>query len=706
MAVTYGANNDPTAVSFAYCQTEVNVAGTEMDPSGSDQLFTVIKLRIRAQLNPSLYPNLIQPNADPAAVLARIRHYLTQPRRPLYYDLLSPPYQRLGPAIIDLPDGRDDANGPIPDADAFSAVYTTPNCIEVTWAVTIKTRDCLGYGSSGAILPLSYRWETGIEFDKYWKATYRQSGYVIFSSKSQLTPDNARRDYITPQVLPGFAREQAHYKVSADGLRCDFEFIDGQIRYAPPYPVVDMDIIQSESFPLPGGKRVGEVTVNLKGMLHANPIDLEFWCFVVAWGRMNAAKPLAGTKTYQILGNGVFSTHEAKDAIEASLTFSYMIDPLGEAELRSSSTSGLYGGWSVRLGNRLGFGTGSESTVGGVQPGTGGSGQGLPPSVANTLNAVTQQGRITARNQPFPWVGYGTSPADPRNGYPGGFANWAQPGASMTGPVQGLPLADAVVLYAAWLRDPCGANVPVMPNAQHIATTVNLDPATWNSGIGGASGATPTTPAQLTASLTQFMSTASPTTPQPSTTTSPYQTDPRPGAYDLWQCSAEYTENPGTIVVPSCSPTGISVKINYANAQWVLTMRWVAKRTGSWPLLPRKALTDSNWIYTGGTVPVREMRMSGEGHYIYEASGVYEFMALDPSKVKATAAIPPTLSTSEFAKVANWVGLASRGLLNGDSAAVDLITFPGGQSQQGAPVLSSGGGSPLGGGTLGVPTPN
>ena len=691
-------------IEFTYCQTELNVAGAEMDPSGSDQLYTVIKLRCRAVLNASLYPNLGYADPSPAAVLATVRHLLTAPRKPLYYDLNSPPLPapRVGPPVLNIPDGRDDANGPVPDPDAFSAVYTTPSTIEVTWAVTVKLVDC---GNSGR-MPLSFRWQTEIDFDKYWKATYRQSGWVIFSSQSQVTPDTFRRTNLAPVVMPGFARERAHYQVSADGLRCDFEFIDVQTRITPPYPCVDMDIIQSESFPLAGGMRLGELTVFVKGMLNANPVDLEFWCMVVAWSRFYAADPLGDRKTNRMLGQAVFSTHETRDSVDATFTISYKVDPQGgggSVESRTGNSRVLtsvgqffYG---VELGNFI-----YEQVNG---PVGGGGSVGIPTGsqtgVAGKVNTVTEQGRITAANQPFPWVGRGTMPISPLN--PEGYKNWASPAGSISGPEGGFPLANAVVLYAAILRDPCGGAVRAMPNATQITTTVDMrNPGTWNTPAGGRGGATPTTGAQLTAVLSQLTASQMQTTPIVPRMDSPYNSDPRPGNYDLWQCSSEYIKNPGVIVVPTADTGGASKKIRYASTQYTLRLKWVAKRTGSWPMLPLEQTTDPNWVFTGSTTPIREMRISPDsGSYVYEAAGVYEFMALDPSLVKLTTAIPPILSTTAMRQVANWVEAALAGVTT--AQAKDLIAVGTVAGNVGTSVLTGGGGSPLGGGSFPGPPP-
>lgn len=679
MAVTYNG------ISFAFARTEVNVAGPGMDKANADQLYTVIRLKVRGIINMQVYPAVsvsqLAGLTDPSQVLAYIRHKLTAPRKPLYYDLNSLPGQRGGSPIIDIPTGRDDANGPIPDPDAFSAVYTTEKTIEVTWAVTVKLRDCRA-GGGDANVPLSLRWEDSIEFDKYWKATYKRQGTLVLSSLSNVSIDTWRRYGLAPSVAPGFAREQASYAISSDGLRCDFQFVDGQIRYAPPAPIVDMDITQSESLPTLDGMKFGEVVVNLRGVIDALPTTLQDWAFEISFARMNAAHPLAteGRAIAEVL----FSTRETKDSIEASCAIKYRIPPNQNAQTvirnKGAAWGAIIGGAAagLRYGIRGGLigaaiGTGVGAIVGGL---TAPSAEGQP----------TKEGRPTTRHPFLPWVGFGTGAPQPE--FPTGYARWANPYGSINGPTSGIGLAGAVGLYAALLADPCGGAVPPTAEGQtQIITSVPFSPEAWNTAEAGQGGTTQMATATLAAGVTHLRSTQYPTTVVGSDNSGLFQWDGEPGAYDLWQCANEYFENPGTLVAPTSDPDGVSVKIRYASTQLILRRRWVAGRTGAPPRLPPRTPPSDNWVLTAASDTVRDMRVAPDGvSVVYECSGVYEYMALDPNLVTLTAEVPPYISETALTSIRAWV-----------SALRDSIL-------RGGPTL--GGMNPLGSGSLPVPPPN
>src|SRR4051812_5562069 len=97
----------------SYLLTQKIDQGPVYDPSRSDQIYTSVVLRCKSVL----YANCLAAvgGETPPATAARIRHYLTAPRRPLSYSVG-------GVSFIDLPGGLDDANGPMPLDDAFSLV--------------------------------------------------------------------------------------------------------------------------------------------------------------------------------------------------------------------------------------------------------------------------------------------------------------------------------------------------------------------------------------------------------------------------------------------------------------------------------------------------------------------------------------------------------------------------------------------------------
>jgi len=655
VSVTYNG------ITFSYPRTEVNVMSPGMDPSSSDQLYTTIRLKVRAYLNIAALPsNYSIDQGNVANTLTRIRHYLTQPRAPLYYDLTSAPGTVGAAPIINLPDGRDDANGPLPDPDAFSVTYTTPATLEVTWACTVKLRDC---GFALTSTPLSLRWEDTIEFDRYWKATYRRVGTIIISSRSTISLDQYRRTVLAPTVAPGFAREAAHYTVSRDGLRCDFAFVDGQIRYAPPYPAVDMDVVQQESLPLLGAMRKGQINVSMRGMIHANPVDLQNLCTQVAFARLNASNPLASSG--KVIGTAVFRSAEAKDSVQADFTVSYSVAPDSKTKGQNTVSTATWASGLIGLG------------------------------IAYLAGRPTQQGKATDQVPILPWVGYGTSPTSPSNAI--GFAKWADPSGAINGPSDGVMLAPAIKLFAALLSDPCGVDLKTDPAAGPVEVELRTtDPNGFNTELrGGNGGATQISTSQLTASLSTLNASEYPTTINGGDSQgSLYSWDGLPGAYDYWQCLNEYLGDPGVLVVPTSDSAGTNVAIAHSSSMTMLRKRWAAMRTGSPPRLPPTELTDPNWVFVNSYEGIREMRVASDGvSMVYEASGIYEYQALDASKVVRGAELQPFLVASFFegpSGPANWV-----------QAATTAVLTAGGAGQQfTSQVLTGSGGNPLGGNVL------
>lgn len=635
-------------VPLVYGQTDHHIMGPEKDPSGTDQLLTVIKLRTRCLLYinsaspsgvPQLPPAIAGTDFNVGQLIARIRHLLTTPRRPLYYDFISLPGTTSGlpaSAIINLPDGLDDGNGPWPDEDAISVTYTTADCLEITWGCTVKLRDC-GFGVTNG--PISLRWEDSLTWDKYFAATYSRVGSMIISSRSALKVDDIRRDTIAPRVAPGFWRQKSSYTCSRDGLRCDFSFTDVQIRHAPPYPAVDMEIVQSETWPLPGGLRLGEVAVAMNGVQNANPRELMFWAMTVAYARVFAGNPLSSSKGQVVGGQSVpvVRCRETNTGIDVSVVVPYKCAVKKKQEKQASATGVFWGGI---------FGAAIGGPVGSII----GSGIG---NLAGGLAAPTQEGRDPTNFPVLPWLGFGTSPATPTN--PAGYATWANATGSINGPADGVGLAPAVSLYAAMLQDPCGAALASTPFANsstaELRTTVN----TFNTSLSGSGGTTSVFDSQLSASLSGYNAAQYPNTSTASGDTSLYTFDDEPGVYDLWQCFTEYITDPGVIVIPTCNPTGLNIAIRHSSEMVTIRKRWAATRTGAQPALPPTNPADANLILTGEYVGLLNMEVAPDGVSVkYEVKGVYEYQALDPSKVKKLAEIPPYLSTAELIGQRGW----------------------------------------------------
>ena len=641
MALTYNG------IPLVYGRTNHHIMGPEKDPSGTDQTLTVIKLKTTAILYVnSLSPSILLPpgelgtDLNVGQLIARIRHLLTTPRRPLYYDFLSLPGTTTGlppSAIINLPDGVDDANGPWPDPDACSVTYTTNDCLEITWACTVKLRDC-GFGTvvDG---PISLRWEDQISWDEKFAATYQRVGTCIISSRSAQSIDEIRRNVIAPRVAPGFRRVRSQYTMSRDNLRCDFQFTDRQIRYAPPYPAVEMEITQSESFPLLGGMRVGEVRVIMSGVQNANVRDLAVWALTIARSRMLAANPLMSSKGTVVNGNSapVLQSRETTEGIEIAVTMPYKAPPKKVQTQQSAAGSSFWGGiGGLLIGGPLG-------AIVGAGVGAMGGGQASP----------TQQGADPAKHPPFPWLGYGTSPTSNEN--PIGYATWAEPTGQINAPADGVGLAPAIALFGALLNDPCSVALASTPYAgaqtAELRTTVNL----FNTGAGGGQGAPESVfDAQLVASTSAFNASQYPQLIASAAESALYEFDDEPGTYDLWQCFNEYITDGGNVVIPQTDPAGVNLEVRHSSQMVTLRKRWAATRTGAPPRVPPTTEV-ANWVLTREYVGLREFKVAPDGVSIqYEVKGIYEYEALNPALVNLYAEIPPFLSSATLTSLKGW----------------------------------------------------
>lgn len=639
-------------ISFVYPRTEVHIMGPEKDPSGTDQMFTTIRIKAASLLYVNSFVGLGLPPAIPGVdfntgqLVARIRHMLTTPRRPLYYDFLSTVGTTNGlppSAIINLPDGLDDANGPWPDPDAFQITYTTPDCLEVTWACTVKLRDCGFNGVTNE--PLSLRWEDSLTWDKYFKATYQRVGTAIISSRSGFKIDKLRRQSIAPICPPGFHRKKSSYTCSRDGLRCDFAFIDEQVRYTPPYPAVEMEIIQSETFPLLGGMRIGQVEVSMVGIQNANVRDLALWGLTVAKARVWAANPLQTANGTVVNGSTppILRTRETNEGVDISVVIPYKSPPKKNREKQDGGGLTFWGGLA---GGVAGF------FIGGPAGALIGAGVG---ALAGNLATPTKEGKDPTPQPVFPWLGACTTPAGPQN--PPGYATWANVTGQIVAPADGVGLAPAVSLFAALLQDPCGAQLSTTPFAGPTDVTLRTNVNIFNTELGGGQGGTSSIyPSQLVASISGFNAAQYPSLPSSSDETSLYEFDEEPGVYDYWQCVNQYLDDPGAMVLPTCNPDGLNIKIRHSSHMVTLRKRWAASRTGSQPKLPPRDIGDTNWVYVGGMTAPEELKVAPDGVSVcYVVSGIYEYQALDASKVKMDAEIPPFLSASQLQDHKGWV---------------------------------------------------
>ena len=694
-------------VSLSWPQTRVHVMSPGYDPSRSDQLLTVIRLEVKAVLYMSdLDPSIFVPPSTPAdfaagtpatiSTLTRIRHMLTSPRRPFYWDATTVSTPGTAPAAgtavyLNLPTGRDDANGPLPDEGAFRAVYVTPDAIEITWACTISLRDCGSTDGSLKLVPLSIRWTDSLSWDKNWRCTYRRRGTMIISSQGPDIETFRRRGYMLPGggatptgVTPGFQRIRAHYEIAKNGLSCDFEFIDEQIRFGPPKPGSSLVIVQSESSPLPGGgMRRGAVSVTMDGIMGGSVWDLARIAITICTQRMWAAGPnLFGADQPIIKGSFNLETTESCEGYAVRCSAAYFIPP-GNANNRISDSlpapAGAFDG-ALNL----------------IYPGLATVSLGLRKlaDIADIIAPViTPTGKANPAMPPlFGWVGAGTFAPGTAPNIPDflDLQPWADiPGAAIASvPItEGYLMATNVGLFAAVLGDPCGNTLSVNPTvwsgslAAGTATTTGKPSQPFNSPpcaeAPPPSPPSPPTPggtypypveqwvtppgqsnsALLTATYTNAVSNMQTLTTSTSLSDGYWIWDGAPAIYDHWQCETSYEENPGVIVMPTCNPNGTNLPVNHSSSMIYVIKKWAARRTGSPPNIPPKNTGDSNLIYVGGSPRPRELQVGTDGISVdYMITGEYRYQAIDPSLVDLAAEIPPYLSPV-LSSAAQWIDL-------------------------------------------------
>lgn len=687
-------------VTLPYALTKVHQTGPVMDPSRSDEM--CIKIRLEAEglvtydsalpLVPAGSIGGGTPTAE--TVLKYIRHRLCQPRQELIYDT------EIGPAsatsrntLINIVGGRDHAGGPFPDDAAIDVQLTTEGCFWIKFAVETYIRECnqLFTGVESVSEPLSIRWEESIEFTETFQCVLTRTGTAVISSLSTISIDTVRRSWVTPAIPYGFGRKTARYMMSRDGLRCDFQFVDEQLQFAPPAPATHMQIVQSEeTAPTGVGLRTGTISCNVVGALGADPKALQQIAAQVVNFRLGRSAPARST-TGLILGATKFATTETRDGVSVVLVRTYKTGVRNDTPtprgVRGWVAGGLAGG---AAGAAIAGPAGAA--IGGVLGAAAGALWDVPPASA------APAGVVPSLPNNFEWVGAGTTVRD-------GYQPWASPanrtpsGIVGTSP-SGLGWARAVGFFAAVLRDPCGDTMlttplagpsrppagdgyagvaAAVPSGSPVFSTLVSVPATAGSptaalgflspggattGVTTAVGspglpslqedatAAPTTQALVTAVLGSFSSTE---VPADTTIVNPLTAaDLAPGLYSLWQCYNEFDTDQGNVVVPTCNPSAPLVQIKHSTNVLTFRKKWTACKMGSPPALPAED-QGRNLVLVRKFVGLPNVVITANGTVTeYRIDGVYEYVALDPEVVKTFADSPPFLAPTWADKVYDW----------------------------------------------------
>jgi hypothetical protein len=393
-------------VSLSDIQSERIEQESVRDPSGTDQLFTLFRITVRAIVYPGLSPAGVGEN--PGDAVARVRHMLLQPRQSLTYTTPD------GAVLVQAGPGNDAANGPTPIGIPVVTPVTAGSLL-VDYTVECHLTDC---GAAGNREFLSLRWTEVVTIDEMWRTVKQRNGTLIV--RTGVDPD-ALRFRVTPGVPQGFRRESSRYELNETNLTVRFAFTDRELMRPPPAPALRLRGRQVESTPMPGALRHGEIMLQLDGPKGVNPREMLNAAIRIAMSRVHASGGQVGRGGRMLIGGSIAeSLNDDENRVELALRWT-MKPVAGRSSGRGLSDASMQTVPNVYLD-----GLGSGSPV-------------FPPMPPPQPNA---QGREMAA-------------------LPIGYASWVGaplPGSDPKRTIGGLTRGTApdIRLIAAALNDPCG----------------------------------------------------------------------------------------------------------------------------------------------------------------------------------------------------------------------------------------------------------
>lgn len=220
-------------------------------------------------VNSTLTPESIcLPGETFTAALARVRHTLEVPRRPLYvfFDSAVP--------YLSIP-AADASDGPIVrvvDLHTFAGTQSA----HLTFGVRTSTRDCPN--ATGGVPGWTYHaFRESIDLDDRHATTVTRSGLIrfrgdyltkefdAFGNYRNVTAD-AFRGIVSPNVPNSFLRVSSRYEVQEDGLALRYTFVDKEQFCMPPEPAVKA-AMRSTVSTSNGAKMYAQVNCTLVGRM-------------------------------------------------------------------------------------------------------------------------------------------------------------------------------------------------------------------------------------------------------------------------------------------------------------------------------------------------------------------------------------------------------------------------------------------------------
>jgi hypothetical protein len=238
---------------------------------------------------------------QPPATLARIEHYLEQPRKRLTYVIN-------GTTVLDVAGDAsvtgtgDCQNGPFPEV--LSVVRVDGGAaIWVEFKVTTQQY-------------LSNRWKETVNIDDECRTTRNRAGRIILRSDFNAAPDSFR-GLCTPPIPTGFIRESSQYEITEDGLRIQYQFVDKEVYTLPSRGTFKSAATYKETC-TNGATRHAEVNASVTGDFRSNRKQLLAIAISIAMQRLDRSG-IARSQNGRWLATGVFQENLYEPKVEVSI---------------------------------------------------------------------------------------------------------------------------------------------------------------------------------------------------------------------------------------------------------------------------------------------------------------------------------------------------------------------------------------------------
>ena len=575
-AIYYGG------INLGYIKTTRFEDRAEVSKDKPDLVYRVTTIQVQSLLATEIIPaNVGESLRD---LVNRVRHELERPRRPFRYILDD------GTVLIDLINGVDDANGPIPFG--VSVTLFAEKSLVITWGVEVRLADC-----QGRLNPiLSNRWSETATIDDEHLTTLRRSGHLIVAGRKGINPDNYR-SLVTPRIAPKMVRKSSTYTLHENGLELRYDFVDEEKYVLPPYPAVKASGRMTEmTVGMIGPKRTGQVNCELTGPPGVDKKILFQRAMEVCMSRALQTAVFRDVNGSIIAGGGI---EEDLFSNKVNVILRWNIRPSEQRQLGGVRPSIISGGTIPGLWGAIQAGTQEGNLV-----------PAFPPKAnANNVNVSSMGTKAGWIGAPIPGTGDEFGVAPPTRG----DLEWLE-------------------LLAPAFHDPCLTNYVNDPPPRYTPPTKTIEIATEPV---------------ATVKVGTFSNND---IPLPG---SAFARETDDAVYNYWKCTSSYINDSG-LNVTTMMKQGVRGRAYRLRGESLsLVVEFEASRTGRPPWVPTPqappvpTTSGPGWVFIGGTTSPENVEVAGDGvTLVHTISGRYEYKACDPCLAKVVAPIPPWLSLS------------------------------------------------------------